>query len=51
MESKESTGAVEVSHEHLRAQMVKAGVWLTIASCITGALYALATWETATVGC
>ena len=25
--------------------MVKAGVWLTIASCVAGALYALATWE------
>ncbi len=45
VESKESTGAVEVSHEHLRAQMVKAGVWLTVASCVTGALYALATWD------
>ena len=29
VESKDSTGTVEVSHEHLRAQMVKAGVWLT----------------------
>ena len=25
--------------------MIKAGVWLTIASCLTGALYALATWD------
>ncbi len=25
--------------------MVKAGVWLTIASCVAGALYALATWD------
>jgi diguanylate cyclase (GGDEF)-like protein len=25
--------------------MVKAGVWLTVAACITGVLYALATWQ------
>jgi diguanylate cyclase (GGDEF)-like protein/putative nucleotidyltransferase with HDIG domain len=41
----DSAGTVEVSQEHLRAQMVKAGVWLTIAACTAGALYALATWE------
>ena len=45
VESKESTGAVEFTQEHLRAQMVQAGVWLTVASCVAGALYALATWE------
>src|SRR5687767_13675027 len=45
VDTRESTGGVEVSPEHLRAQMVKAGVWLTIASCLTGALYALATWD------
>jgi diguanylate cyclase (GGDEF)-like protein/putative nucleotidyltransferase with HDIG domain len=41
----DSAGTVEVSQEHLRAQMVKAGVWLTVAACTTGALYALATWQ------
>lgn len=45
VDSRESKWAVEVSHAHLRAQMVKAGVWLTIASCATGTLYAFATWE------
>jgi diguanylate cyclase (GGDEF)-like protein/putative nucleotidyltransferase with HDIG domain len=45
VESKGSTGTVEVSQEYLRAQMIKAGVWLTIAACVTGGLYALATWE------
>ena len=45
VESKGIHRGVEVSHEHLRAQMVKAGVWLTIASCVAGALYALATWD------
>ncbi|MGH2979630.1 MAG: GGDEF domain-containing protein, partial [Solirubrobacterales bacterium] len=45
VESKGSTGSVEVSQEYLRAQMIKAGVWLTIAAYATGALYALATWE------
>src|SRR5687767_1131197 len=25
--------------------MVKAGVWLTVAACVAGALYALATWQ------
>ena len=45
MGPKDSAGTVEVSQEHLRAQMVKAGVWLTVAACTTGALYALATWQ------
>jgi diguanylate cyclase (GGDEF)-like protein/putative nucleotidyltransferase with HDIG domain len=45
VESKRSAGTVEVSEEYLRAQMVKAGVWLTIAACVAGALYALATWD------
>jgi len=45
VESKSSTGTVEVSQEYLRAQMIKAGVWLTIAACTAGGLYALATWE------
>jgi diguanylate cyclase (GGDEF)-like protein/putative nucleotidyltransferase with HDIG domain len=43
--SNSSAGTVEVSQEYLRAQMIKAGVWLTIAACTTGALYALATWD------
>jgi diguanylate cyclase (GGDEF)-like protein/putative nucleotidyltransferase with HDIG domain len=45
VESKGSTRTVEVSQEYLRAQMIKAGVWLTIAACTAGGLYALATWE------
>jgi diguanylate cyclase (GGDEF)-like protein/putative nucleotidyltransferase with HDIG domain len=45
VETMGSTGTVEVSQEHLRAQMVRAGVSLTIAACVTGVLYALATWE------
>lgn len=45
MEPRDSTGAAAVSPDDLRAQMVKAGVWLTVAACVTGTLYALATWE------
>jgi diguanylate cyclase (GGDEF)-like protein/putative nucleotidyltransferase with HDIG domain len=45
VDTKDSTGTVEGSQEHLREQMVRAGVSLTIAACVTGALYALATWE------
>jgi len=45
VESRDPTGAAAVSPDDLRAQMVKAGVWLMVAACLTGALYALATWE------
>jgi diguanylate cyclase (GGDEF)-like protein/putative nucleotidyltransferase with HDIG domain len=45
VQSTDSTAAVGVSQEHLQAQMIKAGVWLTMAACLTGALYALATWQ------
>ena len=44
-ETRDPTAAAAVSPDDLRAQMVKAGVWLTVAACVTGALYALATWE------
>jgi predicted signal transduction protein with EAL and GGDEF domain len=45
VESRGEAGAAELSQHHLRAQMVKAGVWLTVAACVTGSLYALATWQ------
>ena len=45
VDRKDSAGSVEVSDQDLRAHMIKAGVWLTVAACMTGALYALATWE------
>ncbi len=44
MRTKGSTGIVEVSDEHLRHAMVKAGVWLTFASCTIGLVYVAATW-------
>src|SRR5688572_27032617 len=36
---------VEVSDEHLRQAMVKAGVWLTYACCAAGLAYVAATWS------
>ena len=42
---KGSTGIVEISDDGLRAEMVKAGVWLTYACCAAGFAYVLATWS------
>src|SRR5215213_9630483 len=41
----DSTGRVEISEEHLRNEMIKAGVWLTYGACIAGFAYAAATWS------
>ena len=45
MQSADSTPVAAGSPDALRVQMVTAGVWLTVAACATGALYALATWQ------
>ena len=45
MRQKGSTGSVEVSDEHLRSEMIKAGVWLTFVACVAGFAYVLATWD------
>ena len=39
------TRTIEVSDEQLRAEMIKAGIWLSFACCGAGFAYVLATWS------
>src|SRR6266550_1109569 len=45
VEVSKSARIVDISEEGLQFEMVKAGVWLTFAVCLTGFAYVAATWE------
>ena len=45
MGKEDPTRTIEVSDEQLRAEMIKAGIWLSFACCGAGLAYVLATWS------